>query len=86
VAGTEGEPMNVPIGFPSQVEVISEEVARFRSLSPEDRVAALNEMFRLYQALAERSGRPDVVRLASSMEKDLSRTAVMEFAQRHESN
>jgi hypothetical protein len=30
--------MNLPIRFPSDAEVITEEVARFRALSDEDRV------------------------------------------------
>jgi hypothetical protein len=53
--------MDSPIRFPSDVEVITEEVARFRALSPEDRVLVLDEMFYLYHFLAERSTKPEAL-------------------------
>ena len=43
--------MHLPIKFPSYEDVIAEDVARYRALSPDARVRALGEMFRLYQFL-----------------------------------
>ena len=39
--------MNLPIKFPSDAEVIAEEAARFRALSPRARVQTLGEMYHL---------------------------------------
>jgi len=37
--------MDLPIRFPSEVEVIDEDVARFRELSAEDRVRSIRDLF-----------------------------------------
>ena len=36
--------MNLPIKFPSDTEVILEEVARFRALSPGERIRAIRSI------------------------------------------
>lgn len=75
--------MDLPIKFPSQIEVITEEVTRFRALSPEDRVLELEEAFRLYHFLASQSRRPDIIARVAEEEEERGRKAVFDFAARH---
>ena len=75
--------MNLPIKFPSSDEVLLEEVARFRALSPERRVAALGSMFQLYHFLAAASGRFQAVARVGEEEEARQRKAIEEFVARH---
>ena len=75
--------MDLPIRFPSDIEVISAEVARFRALSDEERVRALDECFREYLFLRAASGRPAEVDRFAEQEEDLARIAIQEFVARH---
>jgi hypothetical protein len=75
--------MDLPIRFPSEVEVIDEDVARFRELSAEDRVLVLDEMFYLYHFLAERSAKPEALARFAREDEERSRAAVEEFVRRH---
>ena len=36
--------MDLPVKFPSETEVILEDVARFRALSPEDRIRTIRSL------------------------------------------
>ena len=40
--------MELPIRFPTEQQVIDDEVARFRALSPAEQFETLDDMFRLY--------------------------------------
>ena len=75
--------MNLPIKFPNEADVITEEVARFRKLSPEARIRALNEMYRLYQFLIANSGRPDILIRLANEDEERNRKAIEEFAAKH---
>jgi hypothetical protein len=75
--------MDLPIKFPSDAEVIAEEVARFRALSPEQRVHALGEMFKLYHFLASVSGRSEAVARLAEEDEARQRKAIEEFVARH---
>jgi hypothetical protein len=75
--------MGLPIRFPSDVQVITEEVARFRALSDEDRVRTLGELFRLYHFLAKRSSRPEAIAQLAREDEEQSRAAIEEFVRRH---
>ena len=75
--------MDLPIKFPSQQEVIDGEVARFRALSPEERVRELDEMFRLYHFLVAQSRNPELIARMAEEEEERGRKAVFEFAARH---
>lgn len=75
--------MDLPIKFPSDAEVVAEEVARFRALSPEQRVHALGEMFELYHFLISTSGRPEELKRLAEEEEERGRQAIMEFVARH---
>ena len=75
--------MNLPIKFPSNTEVIAEEAARFRALSPEARVRTLGEMFRLYHFLAAQSTRPEAVERLAREDEERGRKVVEAFVARH---
>jgi hypothetical protein len=75
--------MDLPIKFPSDAEVVADEVARFRALSPEQRVRALGEIVRLYHFLASNSARPETVARLAEEEEALGRKAIKEFIARH---
>lgn len=75
--------MNVPIQFPSDAEVIREETRRFRALSPDERVRALEEMFRLYHFLLNTSDRPEALARFAQEEEDAARASIQQFVARH---
>ncbi len=75
--------MDLPIRFPSDVEVITEEVARFRALSDEERVRTLGELFHVYYFLAARSAKPEALARVAREDEERSRAAIEEFARRH---
>ena len=75
--------MNLPIKFPSQGETIREETQRFRALSPEDRVRALEEMFRVYHFLLKTSDRPEALARFAQEEEDAARVRIQQFVARH---
>jgi hypothetical protein len=75
--------MDLPIKFPSDAEVIAEEAARFRALSPESRVRALGEMFLVYRFLEESSARPEALARFVREDEERERAAIEEFIARH---
>jgi hypothetical protein len=75
--------MKLPIKFPSDAEVIAEDAARFRALSPEEQVQELGEMFELYEFLKKASGRSDEIDRLAEEEKERERKAIKEFIARH---
>jgi hypothetical protein len=75
--------MNVPIRFPSDVEVITEEVARFRALSDEERVRTLGELFRTCHFVVAQSRNPDALARFALEDEERSRIAIEEFVRRH---
>jgi hypothetical protein len=75
--------MELPIRFPSDTEVITEEVSRFRALSNEDRVRSLGELFRVYHFLAARSAKPEVLARLAREDEERGRAAIEEFMRRH---
>ncbi len=77
--------MDLPINFPSQADVIAEEVRRFRMLTPVQQAWAVGEMVRLYHFLVEHSDRPDVAARLADEDEALGRIAITEFAARHAS-
>ena len=75
--------MDLHIKFPNAIDVITDEVARFQALSPEEQLRQLAEVFRLYRFLEAHSGSPSSVAACAREEKDRSRKAVEEFIARH---
>jgi hypothetical protein len=83
VADLEGPPMGLPIKFPSETEVILEEVARSRASTPEERVRS----YRGFLASAARIARqsPKAAWSAESAEEQeaIARSNILEFLGRH---
>ena len=75
--------MELPIKFPNDADVIAEEVARFRALSPDQQVWQLNEMYRLGRFLMETSGRAAAIAALEAEEEAAERRAIEEFVARH---
>ncbi len=75
--------MNLPIKFPDPADVIADEAARFRALSPEAQVRALGESVRLYQFLRAASGRATQLDADAARTEELGRVSVQEFVARH---
>lgn len=75
--------VDLPIKFPSDADVITGEVTRFRALSPEGRVRTLGELFTLYHFLAARSTRPEALARFALAEEQRDREAILEFIARH---
>ena len=75
--------MDLSVKFPSETEVILEEVARFRALAPEDR------MRKILETIAEETDRinrsPDAVAIWArpEEEKRRERRSIREFIARH---
>ena len=75
--------MNLPIRFPSEVEVITEEVTRFRALTDEEKVQTLGELFRAYRFLATQSAKPEAIARFAHEDEHRARAAIEEFVKRH---
>jgi hypothetical protein len=75
--------MDLPIKFPSDEEVIAEEAARFRALTPDDRVRELGDMVRTYHFLMAHSGCPELLARLAEEEESRGRKAIQEFVSRH---
>ena len=76
--------MDLPIRFPSEVEVIDEDVARFRELSAEERVLLLDEMFSPLPFLAEQSPKPEALARFARDDENRGRDRRFEkFVKRH---
>ena len=75
--------MDLPIRFPDNADVIYEDAARFRALTPEAQVRALDDCFRLYRFLRAASGRAEQIDRIAEEEDRLSWKAIQEFAARH---
>ncbi len=75
--------MNLPIRFPNKADVIYEDAARFRALSPEDKVRALEDCFRLYQSLRSSSSDVEEFDRLAEEEERLEWQAVLDFVARH---
>ena len=75
--------MNLPIKFPSELEVISADVARYRALSSEARLNSLDEMLSLYLFLSKMAKRPEVFARLAREDEERGRKAVEEFVSRH---
>ena len=77
--------MNVPIQFPSDAEVIAEEVARFRALSPEGRVRSIRGLLAAGALMMQISPKAAFLRDYTLEQENRARQAVKEFLARHAS-
>jgi len=75
--------MDLPIKFPSDVEVIVEEAARFRALSPESRLRSIRGLLAAGALMMQRSPRATFLRDLTLEQERRARLAVKEFIARH---
>jgi hypothetical protein len=75
--------MDLPVKFPSETEVILEDVARFRALSPRERVRQILETIAEETDRINRSPDAEAIWAALDAEKDLKRRRIREFLARH---
>ncbi len=75
--------MDIPIKFPSDAEVIAEEVARFRALSPEDRLRAIRGLLAAGALVMRQSPKAVFLRDYTLQQEEMARQAVKEFLARH---
>lgn len=75
--------MKLPVAFPSDAEVIAEEVARFRALSPEARMRSIRGLLAAGALMIEQSPRTAFLRDFALEQENRSRQAFKEFLARH---
>jgi hypothetical protein len=75
--------MNVPIQFPSDTEIIAEEAARFRALSPEERLCSIRGLLTAGALMMRQSPKAAFLRDYTREQEDRARQAVKEFLARH---
>jgi hypothetical protein len=75
--------MDLPVKFPNDADVIREEVARFRALSPEARLRALRSLLAAGALMLQRSPKAAFHREHALEQEKQGRQAIMEFLARH---
>jgi hypothetical protein len=75
--------MNLPINFPNDAEVIAEEAARFRALSPAARIEAIRGVLEAGALMIERSPNAEFVRRHAEEQEKLFEMKYKEFIARH---
>ena len=75
--------MELPIKFPSDADVIAEEAARFRALSPESRLQSIRGLLAAGALMMRRSPKSAFLRDYTLEQEELAHRAVKEFIARH---
>jgi len=75
--------MKLPIRFPSDAEIIAEEAARFRALSPEERLRSIRALLAAGALMMQRSPKAAFLREYTLEQENRARQAVREFLARH---
>lgn len=75
--------MNVPIKFPKDEEIIAEEAARFRALSPESRLRSIRGLLAAGALMMRQSPKATFLRDYTLEQEERARQAVKEFLARH---
>lgn len=79
----EATTMDLPIKFPSETEVILDDVARFRALSPSDRVGVIRGLLRTGDRLLQISPKAAWAAKFIEQEENLAQDRIREFLARH---
>jgi hypothetical protein len=77
--------MKLPIAFPNDVEIIAEEAARFRALSPGDRLRSICGLLAAGALMMQRSPKAAFLREYTLEQEKRARQAIQEFLARHAS-
>ena len=75
--------MKLPVKFPTDAEVICEETARFRALSPVERVKSIRGLVAAGALMMQRSPKAAFLREFTLEQENRARNAVKEFIARH---
>lgn len=75
--------MDLPIEFPSETEVILEDVARFRALSPADRIQTIRSMLAGGRHLMKISPKAAWAEQYTEEQERLAQRNIREFIARH---
>jgi hypothetical protein len=75
--------VELPIKFPSDADVITEEVRRFRALSPEQRVQSIRGMIAAGAMMMRLSPKAAFLREYTLDQENRARQLVREFLTRH---
>jgi hypothetical protein len=75
--------MDLPVKFPSETEVILEDVARFRALSPEDRIRTIRSMLADGLFLLSKSPKAAWAKQYAEEQELLTQRNIREFLARH---
>jgi hypothetical protein len=75
--------MDLPVKFPSETEVILEDVARFRALTPRERIRAIQSLLNAGDHLMRISPKADWAKQYAGEQKNLERQNIREFIARH---
>ena len=75
--------MDLPVKFPSETEVILEDVGRSRALTPEERVRSYRGFLASAARIARRSPKAGWAAKYAEEQEALARTSILEFLRRH---
>ncbi len=75
--------MNLPVRFPSETEVILEDVARFRALSAADRVQTIRGLLADGAFVLSKSANSDWARQYSEEQELVAQRNIRDFIARH---
>jgi hypothetical protein len=75
--------MELPVKFPSETEVILDDVARFRALSSKERMRTIRDLLATGEFLISKSTNPEWARKYSEEQQLLARRNIQEFIARH---
>jgi hypothetical protein len=75
--------MDLPIQFPTDAEIIAEEAARFRALSPAERLRSIRGLLAAGALMMRRSPKAAFLREHTLEQENRARQAVKEFIARH---
>ena len=75
--------MDLPVKFPSETEVILEDVARFRALSPRERIRSFRSLLHSAALIARKSPKAAWARQYAEEQEILAQKNIREFLTRH---
>ena len=78
--------IDLPIRFPKDADVIAEEAARFRSLSPQERMRSIRGVLSAGRLMIQNSPNPEYLRQTTQEQEDLAVKNIREFVARHVQN
>ena len=75
--------MELPIKFPSDDEVIAEDAAHFRALSPEERIRVIEDLLAAGALIMRNSPNAEFLHKYKEEQEELGKQRIKEFIARH---